>query len=134
MARFTIDVQMRFRDLDAMGHVNNAVYLSYCELARTQFYLKHAFKKSLREIDFILARAEIDFVSAAEWGDQIVVSVWPSEIGTTSFTLKYEISDKKSGRLIAKSSSVLVSYDYQKKETKPIPPEFRKLLEENLEA
>lgn len=134
MARFTIDVQMRFRDLDAMGHVNNAVYLSYCELARTQFYLKHAFKKSLHEIDFILARADIDFLSAAEWGDQLVVSVWPSEIGTTSFTLKYEISDKKSGRLIAKSSSVLVSYDYQKKQTKPIPPEFRKLLEENLEA
>ncbi len=133
MARFTTDIQMRFRDLDAMGHVNNAVYLSYCELARTQFYLKHAFKRSLHEIDFILAHADIDFVSAAEWGDQIQVSVWPSQVGTTSFTLKYEVTDKGSGRLIARSSSVLVSYDYEKKQPKPIPPEFRKILEENRE-
>ncbi len=133
MARFLVDIQMRFRDIDGMGHVNNAVYLSYCELARTQFYLKHNFKRSLHEIDFILAHVGIDYVSAAEWGDQIQVAVWPSKVGNTSFTLSYEITDKRSGRVIAKSSSVLVSYDYSAKKSKPIPPEFRKLLEENLE-
>jgi len=134
MARFTTDIQMRFRDLDAMGHVNNAVYLSYCELARTQFYLKHAFKRSLHDIDFILAHADIDYVSAAEWGDQVEVSVWPSKVGESSFTLSYEIRDKKTNRLLATSSSVLVSYDYDTKKTKPIPADFRKMLEETLEA
>lgn len=134
MARFTTEVQMRFRDLDAMGHVNNAVYLTYCELARTQFYLKHSFKRSLREIDFILAHVDMDYIAAAEWGDQIEVSVWPSKIGDSSFTLSYEIRDKKSDRLLAKSSSVLVFYDYDRKESKPIPPDFRRMLEENLES
>ncbi len=134
MARFTTEIQMRFRDLDAMGHVNNAVYLSYCELARTQFYLKHSFKRSLHDIDFILAHVDMDYVSAAEWGDRIEVSVWPSMIGESSFTLSYELRDKTSNRLLATSSSVLVSYDYDKKKTKPIPAEFRKMLEENLEA
>ena len=133
MVRFTTQIQMRFRDLDAMGHVNNAVYLSYFELARTQFYLKHAFKRSLHDIDFILAHVDIDYISAAEWGDQVEVSVWPSRIGDSSFTLSYELREKKSNRLLAKSSSVLVSYDYDRKETKPIPPDFRKMLEENLE-
>lgn len=134
MARFTVDIQMRFRDIDGMGHVNNAVYLTYCEYARTHFYLKHNFKRTLHEIDFILARVEIDYMSAAEWGDQVQVSVWPSKIGTTSFTLSYEITEKSSGRVIAKSTSVLVSYDYAKKTSKPIPPEFRHVLEENLET
>ena len=133
MARFTTDIQMRFRDLDPMGHVNNAVYLSYCELARTQFYLKHKFKRRLHDIDFILARSEIDFHAAAEWGDEIQVAVWPSKIGKTSFTLSYEIKEKKSGRVLARSSSVLVSYDYSRKAPKSIPPEFRKTLERYLE-
>ncbi len=134
MARFTVDIQMRFRDLDPMGHVNNAVYLTYCEFARTQFYMKHAFKRSLHDIDFILAHADIDYVAAAEWGDEVVVSVWPSKIGESSFTLSYELREKTSNRLLARSSSVQVSYDYDKKKTKPIPPEFRRMLEENLEA
>ena len=134
MARFTAQIQMRFRDLDPMGHVNNAVYLSYCEYARTQFYMTHAFKRSLHDIDFILAHVDIDYLAAAEWGDEVEVSVWPSKIGEASFTLSYELREKKSNRLLAKSTSVQVSYDYDKKKTKPIPPDFRKMLEENLEA
>ncbi len=133
MARFVVDIQLRFRDIDGMGHVNNAVYLSYCELARTQFYLKHNFKRSLHEIDFILAHVDIDYVSAAEWGDQVRVAVWPSKVGTTSFTLSYEITEARTGRVIAKSTSVLVSYDYESKKSKPIPSAFRKVLEESLE-
>ena len=134
MARFTTEIQMRFRDLDAMGHVNNAVYLTYCELARTQFYLKHAFKRSLHDIDFILAHVDMDYISAAEWGDQIEVSVWPSKIGESSFTLSYEPRAKKTGRVLATSTSVQVAYDYDKKKTKTIPPEFRKMLEGSLEV
>ena len=133
MTRFTLDVQMRFRDIDGMGHVNNAVFLSYMELARTHFYLKYANKRSLEEIDFILAHVDIDYDSPAEWGDEIQVSVWPSRIGNTSFSLSYEVKDKKTGRRIAKANSVLVSYDYKGGRSKPIPPEFRKVLEECLE-
>jgi acyl-CoA thioester hydrolase len=133
MTRFTVDVQIRFRDIDGMGHVNNAVYLSYMELARTQFYLKYANKKSLEEIDFILARVEIDFESPAEWGDEVQVSVWPSRIGSSSFTLSYEVEEKRSGRILARSNSVLVSYDYASRKAKAIPAEFRKVLEEHLE-
>jgi acyl-CoA thioester hydrolase len=134
MTRFLTDVQMRFRDLDGMGHVNNAVYLSYTELARMQFYLQVANKKTLDEIDFILAHVDIDFESQAVWGDQIQVAVWPAKIGTSSFTLRYEISEKRTRRVLARANSVLVSYDYQKKKSKPIPPEFRKVLEAALEG
>ncbi|HVG36157.1 MAG TPA: thioesterase family protein [Thermoplasmata archaeon] len=134
MTRFTIDIQMRFRDIDGMGHVNNAVYLSYVELARTQFYMHQANKRTLDEIDFILARVEIDFESQATWGDQIQVAVWPSKIGNSSFTLSYEVKEKRSGRILARAKSVLVSYDYETRKSKPIPDEFRTLLQAALEA
>ncbi len=134
MTRFKTDIQMRFRDIDGMGHVNNAVYLSYVELARTQFYMQFANRKTLDEIDFILAHVDIDFESQAVWGDEIRVSVWPSKIGTSSFTLSYEVSEKRSGRILARAKSVLVSFDYEKKKSKPIPPDFRQLLEAALEA
>jgi len=134
MTRFTIDIQMRFRDIDEMGHVNNAVYLSYVELARTQFYMHQADKGALDEIDFILAHVEIDFESQATWGDQIQVAVWPSKIGNSSFTLSYEVKEKRSGRILARAKSVLVSYDYERRKSKPIPDEFRTLLQAALEA
>ena len=134
MTRFTTDIQMRFRDIDGMGHVNNAVYLSYVELARTQFYMHQANKRTLDEIDFILAHVEIDFESQATWGDQIQVAVWPSKIGNSSFTLSYEVKEKRTGRILARAKSVLVSYDYKKRKSKPIPDEFRTLLQAALEA
>ena len=125
MTRFTTDIQMRFRDIDGMGHVNNAVYLSYVELARTQFYMHQANKRTLDEIDF---------ESQATWGDQIQVAVWPSKIGNSSFTLSYEVKEKRTGRILARAKSVLVSYDYEKRKSKPIPDEFRTLLQAALEA
>ena len=134
MTRFTTEIQMRFRDIDGMGHVNNAVYLSYTELARTQFYLKIAKKDRLEDIDFIRAHVDIDFESQAEWGDEIRVSVWPSKIGRTSFTLSYEITESRSGRVIAKANSVLVSYDYESRKPKPIPEGFRTILASALES
>ena len=134
MTRFTTDIQMRFRDIDGMGHVNNAVYLSFIELARTQFYMHRANKRTLGEIDFILAHVEIDFESQATWGDQIQVAVWPSKIGNSSFTLSYEVKEKRSGRILARAKSVLVSYDYEKRKSKPIPDDFRSLLQAALEA
>ena len=134
MTRFTTDIQMRFRDIDGMGHVNNAVYLSYVELARTQFYMHQADKRTLDEIDFILAHVEIDFESQATWGDQIQVAVWPSKIGNSSFTLSYEVKEKRTGRILARAKSVLVSYDYETKKSKPISDDFRSLLQSGLEA
>src|SRR5207245_4399447 len=111
-----------------------AVYLSYVELARTQFYMHHANRRSLDEIDFILAHVDIDFESQATWGDQIQVTVWPSKIGNSSFTLSYEIKAKKSGRILARAKSVLVSYDYEQQESKPSPDHFRCLLQRALGA
>lgn len=126
---FSIEAQVRFRDLDAMRHVNNAVFFSYMELARTQYYMATMHLDGLEDIEFILAHASCDFKAPIEWGDTPVVSVWPVRIGTSSFELAYELRSKKHGTLFAVGTSVQVAYDYAARKSKPIPAPLRKALE-----
>src|SRR6266540_5644284 len=126
---FEIEIKPRFRDIDSLGHVNNAVYFTYMEQARTEYYMRTARTKRLDEIEFILASAKCDFRSAVEWGETVLVRVWPTRIGTSSFALRYEMRVKVDGRLAVEGESVQVSYDYVAKKSRPISPGFRKALE-----
>ncbi len=131
---FELEITPRFRDIDSLGHVNNAVYLTYMEEARTQFYMKTANRKRLEELEFILASAKLDFRSPIAWGEIVLVRVWPTRIGTSSFTLRYEMRVKGEGRLVAEAESVQIAYDYAAKKSKPIPATFRRALETELPA
>ncbi len=126
---FELEIKPRFRDIDALGHVNNAVYFTYMEQARTEYYLKIANARRLAEIDFILASARCDFRSPVAFGETVVLRVWSTRIGDSSFTLRYEMRVKEDGRLAAEGESVQVAYDYETKRSKPIPDYFRKALE-----
>jgi acyl-CoA thioester hydrolase len=78
---------VRFRDVDALGHVNNAVYLTYLEQARVAFLSPH-------DIDYtqmILARCEIDFRAQVSISELVEIALWPSRIGNKSFELAYEM-------------------------------------------
>jgi acyl-CoA thioester hydrolase len=109
--------RVRFRDCDAMGHVNNAVYSTFLEEARIDVLGGLA--------DFILARVEIDFRSELRMGEEIEVRTRCSRVGTKSVELEHEI--RADGRLAAEAKSVLVGYDYERGESVPLPPgvEFR---------
>ncbi len=131
---FELEITPRFRDIDSLGHVNNAVYLTYMEEARTRYYMRTANRKRLEELDFIFASAKVDYRSPILWGEVVVVRVWPTRIGTSSFTLAYEMRVKGDGRLVAEAESVQVAYDYAAKKSTPIPPAFRKALEAELPA
>lgn len=122
----TIDVQTRFRDTDAMGHINNAVYLSYLEIARIE-YVRQVFGVThYRDIDFILARAEVDYRSPAYVGEVLTVEIRAVALGGASFTFAYRINEKSAGRLVAEAKTVQVSYDYQKGKVKRLSEEFIK--------
>ncbi len=128
--RYIQPVQVRFRDMDAMGHVNNAVYLTYLEMARVGYY-HHLFGLSKPEdFPFILARVEIDFRSPLVLGEELLVGIRVSRVGNKSFHFEYELREGKTGRLLAEATSVQVMYDYRTQQTMPVPPEFRRKLEE----
>lgn len=114
---------VRFRDLDGMGHVNNAVFSTYLEQARLAWFGTDA-RMPLEDV--ILARTEIDFRSPLEYGETVEVGVRPSQLGTKSFELEYEL--RADGRLVAEARSVLVGYDYASAESVPIPERWRRRL------
>jgi len=126
--RFTISFTVRFRDVDAIGHVNNAVYFTYMEQARTEYWMRLFGLESLNQISFIVARAECDFKKPAHFGDEIEVSIWTSSVGNTSFVWEYEIRNAKDSDLFAKGKTIQVYFDYRLRKGIPIPAEISKKL------
>jgi acyl-CoA thioester hydrolase len=128
--RFTKRVEVRFRDCDPMGHVNNAVYLTYLEVARFAYW-QHVFRGSGdAEAGFILARVECDFRAPAEAGDVLEVRLAVDRIGRSSFDFRGEIVRPGDGTLIHESRTVMVMYDYARSAAVPVPDEVRRRLEE----
>jgi acyl-CoA thioester hydrolase len=117
---------VRFRDVDVMGHVNNAVFLTYIESARVAFLLHLGASTGLKDLGIIVARIEIDFRAPLSFGEEVEVGVRASRFGTKSFDLEYEL--RAAGRVVAQATSVCVGYDYGSGETVPIPETWRERL------
>jgi acyl-CoA thioester hydrolase len=126
--RFTITVEVRFRDVDVLGHVNNAVYLTYMESARMAWWFQVTRQRDLRDIGVILARAEVDFRSPASYGDLLDVGVACASIGRSSFTLELDVADHRTRRLVAEGRAVMVRFDYAANRSVPISDELRQLI------
>ena len=109
---------VRFRDRDALGHVNNAVYSTYLEQAR------FGILGNLQP--FILARVEIDFRAELREAEEIEIRSRCTRIGTKSFELEHQIW--AAGRLVADARSVLVGYDYEQNISVPITDDLRRRL------
>ena len=116
----------RFRDLDALGHVNNAVYLTWIETARIEFLRHLGAIERLDEITMILARAEVDFRAQVSFGEEVEIGVRAARFGTKSFDLEYALH--VGDRLVADAKTVLVAFDYERNQTIEIPGEWRRLL------
>ncbi len=116
---------VRFRDLDGMGHVNNAVFLTYMESARIA-YLSALGAGDNPQQSLILARVEVDFRSPIAFGEDVEVGVRTSRMGRKSFELEYEV--RAGGRVAAEGRSVLVGYDYEAGASTEIPAEWREWL------
>ena len=113
---------VRFRDVDAMGHVNNAVFLTYLEEARIAFLQRF----DAEPANMILARVEIDFRAPLEVGDEIEIGVRPARVGEKSFELEYEV---RAGEAVAaEAKTVIVSYDYETGRTVEVPQAWREAL------
>jgi acyl-CoA thioester hydrolase len=121
-------LSVRFRDCDAMGHVNHAVYFTYFEQCRLTFWREVTGTPS-PHTRLIIARAGCDYRSPAHFGDELEVRLTIGEIGRSSFTLAYEIAQGADDRLVASGKTVMVSYDYAAGSSVPLPPATRSLLE-----
>ena len=127
-ARFSHPIEVRFRDLDALGHVNNAVYLTYLESARIAYWMHVTRRSGLDALDMILARVEIDYRSPLSYGEQVDVTVRCASMRRSSFVLEFTATERAAGRLVAEARKVLVHYDHAAARSNPLPAELRALL------
>ena len=121
---YRVTIEVPFRDLDAMGHVNNAVYFSYMETARIKFLVDLLAVTSLHDLPVIMAEATCTFKAPAFFGEQLTVGVGLSRFGSKSFDMTYRI-DAGDGRLIALGKTVQVMYDYAAARTIVVPEAFK---------
>ncbi len=113
MPAYSVHVEVRFNDVDGLGHVNNALYLTYLEHARMRFFTEVAGSKSERDFPFILAMAAIDYKAPIKMGSKPVVKFWTSRVGGKSWDFDYEIKDAKTSVVYATAKTVQVAYDYK---------------------
>lgn len=119
----------RFRDTDAMGHINNAVYVTYLEVARQEYWRAFIEDENYRSVPFILARVEVDFRSEALMHESLELCIRCSHIGGKSFGFDYAIRERTTRRLVVAAKSVQVFYDYVTKTSMPCPAEMRARFE-----
>ena len=117
---YVVEIEVAFRDLDAMGHVNNAVYLSYLETARINYMRDLLDLKDLSELPIILAEATVTYKSPALFGERLLIGCGVARFGGKSFDMVHRI-EAGDGRLVALSHTVLVMYDYAAATTMPVP-------------
>lgn len=117
--RHHVDIVVRFADTDAMGHVNNAKYLTYCEIARIRYWTDITGEPIALGTEgaesLILAEARITYRAPAFHGETVTVETRATRIGRSSFTLEHRLLACVEGdvpRLVAVSESILVRYDY----------------------
>jgi len=115
----------RFRDTDAMGHLNNAVYVTYFEVARTAYWRALTGDLDYQKVPFILAHTTIDFRSPAFVFETLLVGIRVVRLGNRSFEFAYRVAEEASDRLVCDGRSVQVIFDYAKGESFPMPGELK---------
>jgi acyl-CoA thioester hydrolase len=126
-----VPLQVRYCDCDMMGHVNNAVYLSYFELARVH-YGQRFFSDWLdwKTRGFLIARNEVDYVQPLLLTARAPgVSIWCSRVGRSSFDFSYEVCEEGGQPVYARGRTVAVFMDLVNYKSLPIPDDARRKLE-----
>jgi acyl-CoA thioester hydrolase len=122
--RFQGKQYVRWGDLDAFGHVNNATYLTYAQEARFEWS---------KMLEMVVARAEVDFIAPIYDGDIFIdVAIWVNKIGNSSFGLTYEM--KNGDQLLARVKTVQVTVELDTKKSRPITDAEREFLTKYLET
>jgi len=129
-SRFFLPVQVRYGDVDAQRHVNNAVYFTFMEQARTA-YLQHLGLwdgKDFDAIGIILAETRCTFQAPISLETAVRVGVRTIRLGTKSLEMAYTMENAATGQVMATGRSVQVAYDYKADHSIPIPARWRELL------
>lgn len=117
---FQHSISVRFRDLDALQHVNNAVTVTYLETARFAWWQGYLQTRSFESEGFLIARIEVDYKKPILLTHDVRVEIQVTHVGTKSFHLAYRIFDALTGDTLATALTVQVMLDFTSLTSKPI--------------
>ena len=126
---YMLDVQATLRDTDALGHVNNAVYVNWFEEVRTAYVCARRNLTRMDQVDFVLGSIAVQYRSPVFMLEVVTMRCTPARIGRSSWDLAYEGRAKSDGRLVVEGTSTQVHYDYAAHKSAPIPDDWRAMLE-----
>lgn len=126
--RFSTSIEVRFADLDLYGHVNSVTFFTYLETARVKLFRDFYQEISRGGLLLVVARAECDYRQPILLHDPVVVGVWVSRVGTSSFDLAYKIHDGGS-RVFATAKTTLVTCAAASQSAVPLPEWVRSRVE-----
>ncbi len=128
--KFSIDVRVRFSDMDSLGHVNNAAYISYFEEGRVHYFRKlfDLPRENTSTLGFIVLDMHCNYKSPAFYGEILRVFTKVNWLRNKSFEMAYLVIDTETWRTVAEGSSVLVAYDYATRQTTKISEDVRDVI------
>jgi len=117
-------IETRFADFDMMGHVNNATYFTFMEIARTKYWVQ-AVQWDWKKTGVVIAQASLEYITPVFLDDKISMYVRTSRIGKSSFDLEYLLIKMVNGEevICSKGKTVCVAFDYEAKASVAIPEE-----------
>ncbi len=120
-------ITIRFRDLDAFGHVNNAVYFTFMEMARVAYFTQIGLLKpgEFPSPFFIIAEATCQFKAPIDMETSLSIQVRINRLGNSSFDMEYRFVDEVSSAILATGRTVQVTFDYAANRSVPLPDEWR---------
>ena len=125
---FSHPIEVRFGDLDAMGHVNNAVVVTFMEQARYMWWRGFLAGRAFTEEGFLIARTEVDYRRPILLGDDVRVELRCTKVGTTSFDVTYRLTRGPGGAVFAEGRTVQVMLDFATQAPVPLAERTRAWL------
>lgn len=119
-------LETRYPDYDTKGHVNNAVYLTYFEMARSRAWLEAIGGDP--DFPFVIAEAQVRYASEAMIGEPLEIEIATTEIRNRAWVWSYRILDPRDERLVAEGRTVQVMFDYEARQPVAIPADLRAAL------
>jgi acyl-CoA thioester hydrolase len=132
--RFRYECTVRFDDLDSYGHVNNVTFAEYLQEARVAF-AHQMLDAGAANVGYVVARQALDYRAPVGFRtDPLIVDMWVTRLGTTSFTAAYDVRDADPGSApYVSAHTVIVAFDPQTERPRPLSERERKAITDYLE-
>lgn len=128
--RHRADIQLRFSDVDVLGHVNNTVYFAFYDTGKAMYFTDVSNKKvDWHHVDRVIANIECAFIEQIVYGEQIEVLTRVTAIGNKSFTMQQMLREKRTGHIKSIATTVMVTFDIESRQTIPVPADTRREIE-----